>query len=404
MLGLSHHKVIYDVGRTYDQMLSIHKHFGKLAQNVSLHRNSCLIARRRTFCGIAGSLLGLYLNSATALANDEEDSNDFGKSANSISNLSRLSIDLWTDDYRDLSAKDAINSGLDNAIIPETVWSLPRDTPIHVDRIRDGIASAIYTEPGAHFNNQNSLIRSAFGLWLGNSVYESGGLITVPPLQFQVASCGGASAERKGLDYCALGSDTLREALEQQILSDKNEKLKSDDANNKDVTSPENGSSSSNATGQAPPPSPALTPVANGPSHSDLTTFVVDLGITETSVVKNPPQSTDGPTQKIEVLAPPVDVLEPPVDVLAPPVDVLAPPVDVLAPPVDVLAPPPEPIVQIEDPQPDPVFSPPPSLRSIPEASTWVMTITGFSLMALAFQKKRRPRFNPVSVIDPPEV
>ena len=46
-----------------------------------------------------------------------------------------------------------------------------------------------------------------------------------------------------------------------------------------------------------------------------------------------------------------------------------------------------------------PVFPSQP-LKPIPEASTWVMTIIGFSIMAFAFGKKRRSRINPISIID----
>jgi hypothetical protein len=47
-----------------------------------------------------------------------------------------------------------------------------------------------------------------------------------------------------------------------------------------------------------------------------------------------------------------------------------------------------------------PVFSPPPEPVTTPEASTWVMTVVGFGFMAFTFGKRRRPRINPISVID----
>ena len=63
----------------------------------------------------------------------------------------------------------------------------------------------------------------------------------------------------------------------------------------------------------------------------------------------------------------------------------------------------PSPIIYVDNPGPisdlPPVFAPQP-LKPIPEASTWVMTVIGFSIMAFLFGKKRRPRINPISIVD----
>jgi hypothetical protein len=98
-----------------------------------------------------------------------------------------------------------------------------------------------------------------------------------------------------------------------------------------------------------------------------------------------------------------VDSSPPLIGDLPPTIDVLAPPIDVLAPPIDVLAPPIIPVTVVTNPGPPPLFPPEP-LKPIPEASTWVMTITGFSIIAFTFRKRRRPRINPISIIDVSEV
>ena len=89
------HKVICDAVRDGDRMLPIIPCFGILDQAPYLGGSSKLIHRRCTFYGIVGSLIGIYLNSAAALAEVEEVSKDLGGSINSISTLpSSLSLDL----------------------------------------------------------------------------------------------------------------------------------------------------------------------------------------------------------------------------------------------------------------------------------------------------------------------
>ena len=191
--------------------------------------------------------------------------------------------------------------------------------------------------------------------------------------------------------------DVLRQEIEQQSLSDANDgNTTLEDANN-NVSSPKDASSSSNANDQSTPSLSTPTPVANPPPHGGLIALdpcggasgvcaIVDLGLAVTPI--------DLPI---------VDSPPPPIDDLAPTIDVLAPPIDVLAPPIDVLAPPPTQVTVLDNPEPEsglpPLFTPQP-LKPIPEASTWVMTITGFSIIAFTFRKKRRPRINPISIID----
>jgi hypothetical protein len=385
------HKVICDVMRGGDQRLPTIPCFGILEQAPYLGGSSRLIHRRRAFYGIVGSLIGIYLNSTAALAEVEEVSKDLGGSSNSISTLpSSLSLDLLGDNYDNVSDKDLAKFHLDDDNIPETVWSLHNNSPVHLDRIRDGVESSIDTGIGARFDNPSSWISTAFALWIGNSIYTSGGLLPVPPLQFQVASCGGSHAEHRDLDYCSIGDGVLRQEIEQQNLSDPNDGNTTLENANNNVSSSKDVSSSSNANDQSTPSLSTPTPVANPQFQGGLIALdpcggasgvcaIVDLGVAATPIdfpiVDSPPPSIDDLTLTIDVLAPPIDVLAPP--------------------PV------------LDNPEPEsgltPIFTPQP-LKPIPEASTWVMTIIGFSLMTFAFRKKRRPRLNPISIIDVSEI
>jgi hypothetical protein len=374
-------------------------------EQVSYLGGTGLIHRRCSFYCIVGSLIGIYVNSTAALAEVEEVGKDIGGSIDRISTLpSGLSIDLLGDDYDNVSDKDVAKFHLDEDIVPEAVWSLHNNGPVHLDRFRDGLESSIDTGTGGHFDSQNLWIRTAFGLWIGNSIYESRGLFPVPPLQFQLASCGGNHAEHRDLDYCSIGEDTLTQEIEQQNLSDPNDgNTRLEDANN-NVISPKDTSSSSNGNDQFTPPLSTPTPVVNSPPHGGLIALDPCSGVSGVCVIVNVGLSVTPIDSPIVDSPPPlIDDLATTIDVLAPPIDVLAPPIDVLAPPIDVLAPPPTQVALLNNPEPEsglpPIFTLQP-VRPIPEASTWVMTITGFSIIALAFRKKRRPRIYPISIID----
>jgi hypothetical protein len=406
------HKVICDAMRGGDQMLPIIPCFGILEQVPYLRGSSRLTHRRRALCGIVGSLIGIYLNSTAALAEVEEVSKDLVGSSNSISTLpSGLSIDLLVDDYDIISDKDVVKFHLDEGLVPEAVWSLHNNSQVHLDRIRDGVESFIDTGTGAHFDSQNSWIRTALGLWIGNSIYASGGLLPVPPLQFQVASCGGSHAEHRDLDYCSIRDELLRQEIEQQNLSDPNDgNTTLEDANN-NVTSPKDTSSSFDANDQSTPSLSTPTPLANSPPHGGLIALdpcdgssgvcaIVDVGLPVTPIDL---PAVDSPPPLIDDLAPTIDVLAPPIGVLTLPIGVLTSPTNLLLP----VAPSPTQVTFLNSPEPEsglpPLFTPQP-VKPIPEASTWIMTITGFSIIAFTFRKKRRPRLYPISIIDVSEV
>ena len=223
-------------------------------------------------------------------------------------------------------------------------------------------------------------------------MYTSGGLLPVPLQQFQVASCGSNHAERSDLDYCNMRDGVLTQEIEEQILSDAN------GGNTRLVDTNINGvssnyvSSSSNANDQSTPTLSTPAPVAP-PSQAGLIALDPCIGPSGVCAIVDfrlPVTPADLPI---------ADTLPPPIDDLAPAIDVLAPTIDVLAP----AAPPPTQVTFLNNPEPGsdlpPLFTPQP-LKPIPEASTWVMTATGFSVLAFFFRKKRRPRINPISVID----
>jgi hypothetical protein len=386
------HKVICDAMRGADPIHRIIPCFGILEQAPYLGKSFGLIYRRRTFYGMIGSVIGIYLNSTAALGEVEEVSKDLGGSINSISSIpSGLSIDLLVNDDDNISDKDVVKFHLDEDIIPETVWSLHSNNPVHVDRIRNGVETHIDMGTGAHFDNPSSWIRSSFASSLGAIMYTSGDLLSVTPLQFQVASCGGNHAERRDLDYCST-RDALRQEIEQQNLSDANDGNTTLVTNN-NVVSTKVASSSYNANDQSTPLS--STPATNPSPHGGMIALDPCGGASGVCAVVD-----EGLPAIVDTS---IDVLVPPIDALAPPIDALAPPIGALAPPIGVLAPPPTLVPVVDDPGPGlglpPTFTSQP-LKPIPEASTWVMTIIGFSIIALAFRKKRRTRIYPISIID----
>jgi hypothetical protein len=317
--------------------------------------------------------------------------------------------------YDSISNKDVVKYHLDEDIIPEAVWSI-RNSPIHLDRIRDGVESKIYTGSDAQFERPILWTRTAIALWSGSNVYGPAGLLPLPPVELQVASCGGNHAEHKDLDYCSVREDIIGKIAEQEDLSNVNSDNNTLDSASNKAFSPGVTTSSSNPSNQSTSPSSTPTPISNPLSHGDLTALDQCDGAAGVCAVVTTP--IDMPIIPIDMpiigsQAPPIDDLTLPIDVLAPPIDVLAPPtppIDVLAPPINLPPPATLPPIQVAFPDnpgpgsdPPPFFTPSP-LKPIPEASTWVMTIIGFGIMIFVFRKKRRPRVNPISIIDVSDV
>lgn len=375
------HKVIHDMVREGGRLLSIIPWRGSLKPNSHLSVCSQLIGKRRASYRTVGVLAAIYLSCAAALAEVEEVSPDFGGSNNSISTIfNGLEIDLFANSYDDLSEKDINNFHLDENIIPSTVWSL-----------RGRFESHIPTEPGARFESIYSWSRTAADLWSGNNIYSPEDLLPLPPPQFQVASCGGSHAERKDLDYCSK-DDAVRNkeadlASSSKSSSDDDNTVQNADSN--DTSSGEVSSSSANIQSTSFSSMPAF--ISNSLSYSDLT-LLDPCGSASAScaIIQIDPSET--PVDSLAAASPTSPVLFP--DITSP--DITSP--DVTSPDVTTH----NPITHVDDPglgSDLPLVTPQP-LKPIPEASTWVMTITGFGIMVFVCRKKRRPRINAISIID----
>lgn len=379
-------QVIRDVMRDSEPMLSVIPCCGILQQVQSLRSSSQLIHKRLTCYGLVGGLVGLYLNSTAVLADVEEVSEGLGRSNSSISTpAGGLSIEPLMDNYDNISDKDVIKYNLDEDIIPEAVWSLHNNNPVHLDRIRDGVESQIYTGSDAHFESPILWTRTAIALWSGSNVYALAGLLLPPPPLFQVGSCGGSHAEHKDLDYCSIrGNDMLRREAEKENSSDVDggDNTAKNDSNN--VILSNDTTSSSDTDNQSTPTLSAATPTGNPLSDGDLIKLGQCDGAGVCAIVH-----IDLPTTPIDL---------PIVGFQAPSIDDPAPPIDLPLP----VAPPPTQVTFLNNPEPGsdlpPVFTPSP-LKPIPEASTWVMILIGFGAMAILYGKGDRRRISQVIVI-----
>jgi hypothetical protein len=412
-------QVVCDVMRDGEQMLPVIPCFGILEQVQYLGGSSRLIHKSRKFYGLVGGLVGIYFSSTAALAEVEEISEDMGRSNGSISTLSSgLSMEPLIDNYDNISDK-----GVD---IPETVWSLHSRGPVHLDRIRDGAESQIYTGSDAHFESPTLWTRTAVALWYANSIYESAALLPLTSLKFQSASCGGNQAEHKDLDYCSLRSEEmlLQEYYSEYMLLQEYSLARSsgidndtlDNASNVVTSATNSGSSSSNnqsvssANSQPATFLPTSTATGNTLSQGDL--IVLEQcggasGVCAIASIDLPVTPVDSPATDVlatatDVPSPATDVLAQPTDVPSPATDVLAQPTVVLAPPINLplpVAPPPTQITLLDNPEPGsdlaPVFTPSP-LRPIPEASTWIMTVIGFGAMVITYGRRDRHRIKQI--------
>jgi hypothetical protein len=388
-----------------------------------------LSSKGRLFFSIIGVFAGAYACSSSALAEIEEDTNQGVNNYNysiptSYDNImTNLVIYNHTDEdvARYLSTLDSSHNGTDlihrdaetsngghtafssstnphgmyNPFIPEAVWSFDASTGAHLDNISGRPGSDIYAVFGGSPDLNDFLVRAVFASSADNNTDIAD--LLFPPPKFQVASCGGTSAERSDLDYCnilKLITDKLNDTSAQSKQSDIDIATQAPDEN---VLSSTDG----------PAPDLGFEPnvgpfIAAAVDNSLLPAILSVLGACEVSsscasVLIDPLETSADGGSALD--APTLDLDPPPLDLDPPPLIAgLAPSLD---PPYPE-TPAPSPISHVDDPEPisdlPPVFTQP--LKPIPEASTWVMTIIGFSIMAFAFRKKRRPSINPISIID----
>ena len=271
-------------------------------------------------------------------------------------------------------------------LIPEAVWTLDGSAGAHLDHIRGGPGTEIYTAFGRRLEITDFWSSATFGSWGSNNTNDALHLL---PLQFQVASCGGSAAEHSNLDYC---NDVTLIAAH---LDDTPQKLHQDNSNSAAQSANIDGLSSTAAPASNPSPPPNIAAVTPAPAAQYLLPGTLsllgpcgDVSASCTIVLTDVPEmSVDTPL--------PISLPSPPEE-LIPPID----PLYSEAPPLVPLV---VPLVYPSDTGPGlntpPIFTSEP-LDPIPEVSTWVMIIIGFSFMFFVCGKKRRPRIDPISIID----
>jgi hypothetical protein len=383
-----------------------------------------LSSKACVFLGIVGAFAGTSSGSSSALAEAEDNVgqqiNDPGYSVTNLANgtLTNLLINSYADEEvaRYLSTLDhphnaeesalsdiatytgshpAFHSstnphGFDDSLIPEAVWSLDGSIGVHVDHIPGGPGSDIYAVFNSRAGINDFWMRAIASSWIYNNTNKASGLFFVP-VKFQLASCGGTSAERGNLDYC----DSVK-LLDNQLndspvaTAPSNDNTTTPSATNSAL--PSNNPPASNSAAQSIPALLAPTSFDQSWPHETLNVIgPCDVFASCSSVVTDPlgtllDAPAPDPLQLVAELTPPIAAPAP-----DPPLSIVLPPSE---PPIS------GPTGGGGDPTLAPIFSPPPESVTTPEASTWVMTVVGFGFMAFTFRKRRRPRNNPISVID----
>jgi hypothetical protein len=393
--------------------------------HLSSNSRAELIGKMRAFFGIVGVFVGVYAYSTSAMAEGEEvssqDESAYGYEIPIIlRGLINNTIEMEDDNSSDLSNTDYYH--INNVHIPDTVWSLDVSTGVHLDRISGGSGSATYAVFGGRLERTDFWSRAILGLW-NHNITSPGPNLLITPTLFQVASCGGSSAEHSNLDYCD-SNDINADKHNDNSKNDERDKGNSQGTDNNvissnntdDVTSSNNTSNTSFSGPGAPFNIAPLVP-SNFLTSGDLTLLGQCDGVSISCApidIKQPAAPIDSsapefPTPPIDAQTPPIDdSTQPPiapVDGPTPPVDGPTPPVDGPTPPVDGPTPP------IDGPTP-PIEVVPPGLggggsgsgRPIPEAPTWVMTAIGFCIVAFVFRRKKNNRINSISIIDNTEI
>jgi hypothetical protein len=392
----------------------------KLLSQFNDRSRSSISGKARVLLGVIGIFAWTYSGSSSALAEGEEGAgqeiNNPGSSIPTLSNgaLTNLLTSSYADEEvaRYLSTLDGSRNaadpldrdvekyagshpafrsstnpeGFDDLLIPEAVWSLDASTGAHLDHISAGPGSDVYAVFGSRAEINDFWMRAMASSWIYNNTNKASGFFFTP-IQFQVASCGGSSAERSNLDYC----DNVNLLWDQQNDSpvksqQKDSNTATQSASNNGFSS--NGPASSNSTAQ-----PFTAPLS--PVIADQALFANPLPLQESLNITGP-CDVFGSCAGVEI-----DPLEAPVDAPAPePVSLLGDLTPTIVPPSSEPLPS-GPTDGVVDPGPTlvPVLRPFEPVTT-PEASTWVMTVIGFGFMAFTFGKTRRRRNNPISAID----
>jgi hypothetical protein len=233
---------------------------------------------------------------------------------------------------------------LGGVIVPAAVWSLAVSTGVHLDHIPTDPGFDLGTVVGSGGRTPDLWTRLTLGFWADNSTDRLSS-----PLQFQVASCGGALPEAPDLSLCGIA-----DIAGQSAGGPKETKQ----ANGSGATiAPNNTSVAENESN--PPSAPNVSPP--GP--------VLDLSPLM-------PVSVD-PLFVSSLLSPCVDTFA------------SCTTAQINEPPAPIDSPGPFPPPDIDDPPLGPIFPPAPA-SPIPETSTEVMTMIGFGIVFLASRGKTK--------------
>jgi hypothetical protein len=267
---------------------------------------------------------------------------------------------------------------LGDVSIPAAVWSLDVSTGVHLDHLSSNFSSGLGTVVGSPRRSPDFWMRLILGLWADKNTDKPSDAI-LSALQFQVASCGGASAEGPDLARCGISNIT------NQSAGDPKEPMHT---NGSDATTASNNSSSAENVSNNPPtanqasqPGPVrdLSPlmpdsVNNFALPGDLMfVSLLDSGVDTFSTAGQTDQST------APIDAPPGPDTPGSDSPGTPGSDSPGTPGSPLSGPVS-------PIIGDQW----PVSDLPPPASPIPEASTEVMTMIGFGIMFLASRRRTK--------------
>ena len=374
-----------------------------------LRRNSVvkLIDAMRALFGIVGVFVGAYTYSPPVMAEGEEvsgqDESPYGSIPAMLRGVVNYTIDIENDDANELSIVDYYH--MNNIHIPATVWSMDVNTADQLGRIPGEPDAATYADFGrrlegnqfgARLERAGFWSRTALGLWGDSTINHPANSLT-PPALFQVASCGGSSAEHSDLEFCS------------DVDVNTNNELSDDSKNNKQVsnyssiqTTDNSSTNSSNNYNQ--PSSAPNTPIA--PSSITLFNTESPEGLIAAYApdASTPPIETgssgDGSASSGDGSASSGDGSASSGDGSASSGDGSGPFGDGSGSSGDGSASsgdgPTYPVIGSGEGD----FGVGSGQRPIPEAPTWVMTALGFGVVAFLFRRKRNRLADSISIVD----
>jgi hypothetical protein len=278
------------------------------------------------------------------------------------------------------------SENLDDVLIPATVWTLNVSTGAHFDQSSSDSGYDLDMSLGKQPRASDLWARAILGLWTNADI--SSDSILLPSLQFQVASCGGSFAEHSDLGYCNIyNNGTVSRAGNSKEGSGRDNINGAITASNDSTASTISSNTTSTPIQETQPdtvnePSPLMT--------SSVNDFELPGDLTDANTIPDiwawhvhhwydfAADNLNSPTAPIGSPIAPIDSPTAPVDSPTAPVDSPAPP-DFPPPGTSISIGDPEPVTE-----PLPISTPPLGASPVPETSTWIMTLIGFGIIALA--------------------